>query len=238
MKICENCNKEHNGTYGSGRFCCSKCARSYSTKNKRQEINQKVSKALKGNEPWNKGKIGSCSEETKLKLSNSNKGKKLSKEHKDKIGLAQKGRKHSKETKLKNSLTMKQRVKNGIHKGWQSRKIKSYPEIFFIEVLSNNNLLDKCINEFKISKNDLGLNDSTNYFLDFFFPEKMIDLEIDGKQHWEDPNRILSDKLRDEVLTKNGYKVYRIKWKSINNEENRKYMQNEINKFLEFYNGI
>ena len=31
--ICENCGKEHDGTYGSGRFCCSKCARSFSTKN-------------------------------------------------------------------------------------------------------------------------------------------------------------------------------------------------------------
>ena len=31
--ICENCGKEHNGEYGSGRFCCSKCARSFSTKN-------------------------------------------------------------------------------------------------------------------------------------------------------------------------------------------------------------
>ena len=32
MKICENCGKEHNGNYGSGRFCCNKCAKSYSTK--------------------------------------------------------------------------------------------------------------------------------------------------------------------------------------------------------------
>ena len=30
---CENskCNKEHDGSYGSGRFCCDKCARSFST---------------------------------------------------------------------------------------------------------------------------------------------------------------------------------------------------------------
>lgn len=30
---CENCNKEHDGSYGSGRFCCKECARSYSTRN-------------------------------------------------------------------------------------------------------------------------------------------------------------------------------------------------------------
>lgn len=29
---CENCNEYHDGSFGSGRFCCSKCARSYSTK--------------------------------------------------------------------------------------------------------------------------------------------------------------------------------------------------------------
>jgi hypothetical protein len=32
MKKCENCNKEHDGNYGSGRFCGKKCARSFSTK--------------------------------------------------------------------------------------------------------------------------------------------------------------------------------------------------------------
>ena len=45
--ICENCNQEHDGSYGSGRFCCQKCARAFSTKNKRKEINQKVSNTFK-----------------------------------------------------------------------------------------------------------------------------------------------------------------------------------------------
>ena len=30
--ICENCGKEHIGKYASGRFCCEKCARAFSTK--------------------------------------------------------------------------------------------------------------------------------------------------------------------------------------------------------------
>jgi hypothetical protein len=46
---CENCGNKHDGTYGSGRFCSSKCARGFSTKTKRKEINQKVSKKLKKN---------------------------------------------------------------------------------------------------------------------------------------------------------------------------------------------
>ena len=53
---CECCNNVHKGDYGSGRFCSSKCARSFSTKSKRKEINLKVSKALVGREGLNKGK--------------------------------------------------------------------------------------------------------------------------------------------------------------------------------------
>ena len=43
---CENCNQEHDGQYASRRFCSSKCARGFSTKNKRQDINKKVSEKL------------------------------------------------------------------------------------------------------------------------------------------------------------------------------------------------
>ncbi|MNB84573.1 hypothetical protein D3C81_804320 [compost metagenome] len=43
MKKCENCGLNHSGDFGSGRFCCLKCARAFSTKNKRSEINEKVS---------------------------------------------------------------------------------------------------------------------------------------------------------------------------------------------------
>jgi hypothetical protein len=48
---CENCEKNDAvkySRYSNGRFCSKECARSYSTKNKRSEINEKVSKRLKG----------------------------------------------------------------------------------------------------------------------------------------------------------------------------------------------
>ena len=45
---CENCKNEHIGNYGSGRFCSRKCARSFSTKSKREVINYKVSLTLRG----------------------------------------------------------------------------------------------------------------------------------------------------------------------------------------------
>lgn len=55
MKQCENCSIEHDRSYGSGRFCSEKCARGFSTKDKRKEINKKVSEKLIGSSNWNKG---------------------------------------------------------------------------------------------------------------------------------------------------------------------------------------
>ena len=46
--LCENCNKEHDGSYGSGRFCSYKCSRGFATKGKRSEINEKIGEKLKG----------------------------------------------------------------------------------------------------------------------------------------------------------------------------------------------
>jgi hypothetical protein len=45
---CLNCKQTHFGGYGSGKFCSVKCARSYATKNKRIEINKKVSIKMTG----------------------------------------------------------------------------------------------------------------------------------------------------------------------------------------------
>ena len=47
---CEKCNKEHDGSYGSGRFCSSKCARSYSTSKDNKE-ETKDSECVKCNKP-------------------------------------------------------------------------------------------------------------------------------------------------------------------------------------------
>ena len=44
---CELCGEGHYGNYGSGRFCSRTCARKFSTKEKRSEINKKVSEKLK-----------------------------------------------------------------------------------------------------------------------------------------------------------------------------------------------
>lgn len=118
-------------------------------------------------------------------------------------------------------------IKEGLHKGWQSRDIISYPEQFWMKVLDNNEIKyihNKYIKEY-------------GYFLDFFIEQnnKIIDLEIDGKQHTYKEN-IEKDHIRDERISNMGYIVYRIPWNEINSENGKIEMQNKINEFLKFIN--
>jgi hypothetical protein len=50
--ICKKCNEEHNGSFGSGKYCSLSCANSRIFT---QETKQKQGKASKGKTPWNKG---------------------------------------------------------------------------------------------------------------------------------------------------------------------------------------
>lgn len=62
--LCEKCNKEHDGSYGSGRFCCQSCARSFASLTNRKETNIKVSNTLRSKYP----KKISKQEQKKLKI--------------------------------------------------------------------------------------------------------------------------------------------------------------------------
>ena len=55
--LCEKCNKEHDGKYGSGRFCCQSCSRSYSNHKKTKKSYEQISKKLKGKTTWSSGII-------------------------------------------------------------------------------------------------------------------------------------------------------------------------------------
>jgi len=46
---CENCNKEHDGSYGSGRFCNTICSHSFSAKMNNSQRKNNISKSLKRN---------------------------------------------------------------------------------------------------------------------------------------------------------------------------------------------
>ena len=239
MANCEYCNKEHDKSFATGRFCNRKCSNGFSTKEKRKDINAKIGASIRNIIKKN-GKSGFCKIKERIKIECLNCNKEIFT-----LRLNQKycsincagNSSKSLETKQKISKIMMEHFKNGLLKGWQSRKIRSYPELFFERVLNDNDLLKKCTLEFPIKKRNLGINCNCNYFLDFYFDELKIDLEIDGKQH-EIKDRKLSDTIRDKALNKIGIIVYRIKWKNPINDKNKEYIKNEINKFLIFYNKI
>ena len=128
---------------------------------------------------------------------------------------------------------MSEKVDNGDHVGWTSRSISSYPEEFFKGVLKNIEIEYEF--NYPVKKYSLGLKSRACYFLDFYIEKdgKKIDLEIDGKQH-EMPERTESDIIRDDALTRNGFIVYRIKWKNPTNEKNKIYIEEEITKLRDF----
>lgn len=237
MKKCKNCHEKEAikySKYSNGEFCSKECARAYSTKNKRKEINKKISESLSGRvlsdehkqklmgnkngnhrTKWSEERKKETSERVKnFWLENPDKVKSVS----DKL----KGRGVSNETRKKLSLSALERVKNGTHSGWKSRNKPSYPELFFMKVLGNNNI------NYEFEK------PCGKYFIDFAIEDKMIALEIDGKQHLL-PERIEKDKEKDKYLNENGWVVYRIPWKSINRKSGKEYIKNEINKFILFY---
>lgn len=53
MNKCNRCGKNHDGTFGSGKFCSKSCA---NTRNHSVETKNKISKSTKNITPWNKGK--------------------------------------------------------------------------------------------------------------------------------------------------------------------------------------
>ena len=114
-------------------------------------------------------------------------------------------------------------MSEGRHQGWKSRNIISYPEKFWMEVLSNNNIEYK--HNYPFGK----------YFLDFYIEidGRKIDLEIDGKQHKYE-YRHNSDIIRDKFVNSQNIEVYRIDWNTINTEDGKRIMKEKIENFLKF----
>lgn len=112
-------------------------------------------------------------------------------------------RKHSDETKKKLSEIRKKYLKENPDKVpylLNHSSKESYPEKYFTEVFTNEN-----INVIKYYR--IGI-----YELDFCIPEKKIDIEIDGNQHYDDIKISESDKRRNLFLENDGWDIIRIKW--------------------------
>lgn len=182
--ICEHCGKTHEGTYGSGRFCSMLCARSFSTKQKRNDINARVSDKL------TKKRLYSCVICSSI-FEPSSKGNRVCSTECKSLSKQIAGK------KAYNTMML-----NGNHNGWKSRlgKQPSYPEQYFIDLFTIENINDY-VREFQVDK----------WFIDFAFVDAKIAIEIDGKQH-EYAERKIKDEEKDFHLINNGWTVLRIKW--------------------------
>jgi very-short-patch-repair endonuclease/predicted nucleic acid-binding Zn ribbon protein len=185
---CESCLNEHGGVYGSGRFCSSKCARGFSTKAKRAEINQKVSAKMV--KPPKEFKCLTCLQVFESLNRRIKNGRRFCSTECANVTSLETRKKLS-----ENAIRL--HAEGKIH-AWPSRSGKkpSYAEQYFIDLFENEKI--KFEREVPLGR----------WYVDFLIGDLV--LEVDGKQHdYED--RAASDKLKDEYAKSQGYKVLRIK---------------------------
>lgn len=253
--LCEKCHEPHDGNYGSGRFCGEQCARSFATLNLTEEQKSLRDQALQRGkitqnaawDEWRKNeKINAIpsprpakrvsyewSMEQRERASQRQKAIWTTSEYRAKMA----NRTTSDETRKKLSASAKKLMAEGKIFPWTTRGkgMRSYPETTWEQSLE-----DADINyepEYLIRKRELDEGLAGHYFLDFLIVKNgvRVDLEIDGKQHLL-ADRKRSDAVRDELLTANGYIVYRIPW--INPHHDNDAFQKQLSDFLDFYKSL
>lgn len=99
------------------------------------------------------------------------------------------------------------------------QKGPSYPERYFHEVFSSREI--PFVQEYPFKR----------FSLDFAFPEQRIDLEIDGELHYKNEKAREKDRVRDEILESEQWRVIRIRWKTfkgLSSEDKESFIQNLI----------
>ncbi len=121
--------------------------------------------------------------------------------------------------------------------GWVARNKLSFPEKVYKDFLEKNGFKDRFFMNFSIAKLNFK-NIKNNYFLDIYFPEFNLNIEIDGQQHKTIKERRESDKKRDKFLLKNGIIIYRIDWKEICSDKGKKYLKECQDNLINFLLAI
>lgn len=226
---CENCGKEHDGSYGSGRFCCEHCRRQWCGKQKLNKTNNLPNNTKEGG--W---KCPYCEEvfrtrkekqqhvrEVHRKMSSVAWNKGLTKETSPIIAKQTEtwkkrllegafkppfqGRKHTDETKKQISNSRKKFLEE--HPDMIPYKLnhkangESYPEKYFRTWLESEGINFQQEFRFRLYSFDFLINGN-------------IDLEIDGDQHYCDQRILEHDKVRNRNVEEAGYKVIRVSWSS------------------------
>ena len=187
-----------------------------------KEIKNKFKTTIKGRSSPMKGKRHT--EKSKKIIGEKGKGRKHSEKTKRQLSVGMMGKqyslgyKHSEETKAKrkeiaNRPEMKEISRQIMLKlleegkiGWQTLPLESYPEKLYREHLESLGFV-KDIDFFQ--EIQVG-----HYRLDFTFADKMIDFEIDGRQH-SDTERVKHDNKRDAYLKNKGWIIRRLSAKKL-----------------------
>lgn len=209
---CEKCDKEHDGKYGSGRFCSRQCANS---RDRSVETRLKIGRAL-----------------TKLEILSiicQTCGKIFETKNKKRTSCSMycfNNREFSIETREKISKAARISANNRYARndqsiGWKTRHktARSYPEIYFKNFLDFAGL--KYEPEFPAGR----------FFIDFAFIDKKIALEIDGRRH-HDIDVKLKDDRKDAYLESHGWRVFRIKWRNPKSEPGKRYLEEKKKEFV------
>lgn len=193
---CKQCNSELNYDQRHNKFCSTSCSAKFYNKDRegipldstiKQKISDSVQKYNKENPHPQYSRISFCC------VCNSVIRNKSVKTCSPKC----------KSTLLSNNML--ERIKQNRRSNYRRDK-RSYLEESFEAWLSDNNISLKYETEHTIH------NHITQkwYFVDFYFPEINLIVELDGKQH-EKPKHKESDRIRDEYITSNlGITVFRI----------------------------
>lgn len=221
--ICKNCGE----TIDINRkFCSVSCSTSYNNKKRKGTKRSKssIEKQKISNKEFWKSEAGKKEKERRSKQAIEQMSQeKYKKIFLDSIEIFRNDEEAFKKSIEKKKETIRKKIKKGEWNTWKTRDMISFPEQFVINFLEDNNITNY-IHDKSISKKSLGLNERGYYFLDFYFPDKKLDLEIDGAQH-EKPERKKSDKKRDFLLKNNGITVIRLKWINLRDK-------NQLNDFI------
>lgn len=240
---CKNCNKKEAlkySKYSTGEFCCRECARAFSTKEKRKEINKTLSKLLKGkgNSDINKNCSG-CKKEFTVKWPLRKQkfcSQKCVYEHRISKGILEKQcpickkifttlKKRNKQIFCGKSCASKNNGRAGGLKSVKSQGRRSKNEIYFGEL---------CKQKFKSVKfNEPMFN---GWDADIIIEDLKIAVLWNGKWHYEQITSKHSvkqvqnrDKIKEEEIIKAGYTYYVIKDMG---KFNKNFVKAEFNKFI------
>lgn len=223
--LCTECFEPMPYEKRGNKFCSSSCAASFNNrgKTKSQNTKDKISSSLTG-----KTRKNDCTREMNIELKTCKCGtvfesKKITQVYCSRL-CARRYNGSLESAKSIISDKVKERIKNNTFTGWKSRKDKlpSYPEQYFMNLFDHEQIFG-----WERDKKE------GRWFIDFAFNDKMIALEIDGKQHKDRKDK---DKEKDEYLKSAGWKVIRIDWFNPINETNRNKLYEQIEKFKYLYN--